>query len=133
VFSRCNVKITKEDFFLNVFRMAFSETFWPNKKVTKYLVCKDNTVLLWLKDFLTDWLLKRAFILCQNYWTSYLYLWNKRDQTYLMLLKLKKKNIFLVKIPKLVTLPLKIYIETLLLILHLNSFNFLPVFYLHFE
>ena len=43
VFSRCNVKITKEDF-LNVFRMAFSETFWPNKKVTKYLVCKDNIV-----------------------------------------------------------------------------------------
>lgn len=42
------LKMEREDyngrFFLNVFRMAFSETFWPNKKVTKYLECKDNTV-----------------------------------------------------------------------------------------
>jgi len=44
VFSRCNVKITKEDFFKSLQNGFFFETFWPNKKVTKYLECKDNTV-----------------------------------------------------------------------------------------
>ena len=107
VFSRCNVKITKEDFF-KCLQNGFFWNLLAKQKGYKIILYNFDSETFWLKDY---W---NMHLHCANsYWTSYLYLWNKRDQT--IAFELEKIYIFLVKIPKHVALPLKIYIEKLLL------------------